>query len=75
MPSTGYDRDAERIDFTRGPHWRRTVALAVFVLAVIAGALLASLAKDQENHTVAGPVHIVDGDTIVSHGIPEYVGP
>jgi hypothetical protein len=42
MPSTGYDRDAERIGFARGPRWRRVLAFAVFMLAVIVGALLAT---------------------------------
>jgi len=43
-PSTGYDRDAERIRFPRGPRWRRALAVAVFLLSVIVGAVLASLA-------------------------------
>lgn len=43
MPGTGYDKDAEQIglNITRGQRW---LALAVFIVSVIAGMVLAKLA-------------------------------
>jgi hypothetical protein len=45
MPMTGYDRDADMIRPAPGPRWRRYLVLAVFVVSMIAGAWLASLAS------------------------------
>jgi hypothetical protein len=45
MPLTGYDRDSEHAHRPPGPRWRRYLALVVFVMAMIVGALLATLAK------------------------------
>ena len=44
MPGTGYDRDAERIGLNLTPGDRRLVVI-VFVVAVFAGMILASLFK------------------------------
>jgi endonuclease YncB( thermonuclease family) len=61
MPSTGYDRDRERVGFPRGPRWRRVLTLPAFLLALSAGALLALLAN--------GPgLYVVDGDTVKLNG-------
>jgi hypothetical protein len=61
MPSTGYDRDRERVGFPRGPRWRRVLTLPAFLLALSAGAWLALLAK--------GPgLYVVDGDTVKLNG-------
>jgi hypothetical protein len=45
MPMTGYDRDAELVCPEPGRRRRWYVVLAAFILAVIVGALLGSLAK------------------------------
>jgi hypothetical protein len=45
MPMTGYDRDAELVRPEPGPKRQRYVLLAAFIVAVIVGALLGSLAK------------------------------
>jgi hypothetical protein len=45
MPLTGYDRDSEDVPFPPGPRWRRYLVLVVFVMAIIVGAVLASLTK------------------------------
>jgi micrococcal nuclease len=60
MPLTGYDRDAERLGFPRGPRWRRVLTLAVFLLALSAGALLRIIA--------GAPPAVVDGDTVKLNG-------
>jgi hypothetical protein len=70
MPSTGYDRDSERIGLPRGPRWHRVLALAVFLLSVVIGAFLASLAKGQGNAIIGGALIVIDGDT-VEGGRPE----
>jgi glycerophosphoryl diester phosphodiesterase len=74
MPSTGYDRDAERIGFPPGPSWRRYLALAVFLLALIVGAAPASLAKGQGSQysTLTGERPIVIAHRGASGYLPEH---
>jgi micrococcal nuclease len=67
MPATGYDRDAARIGFPRGPRRRGLLALAVFMLALIGGAFLAMLAKGQ-GIVASGTLTVIDGDTVKRDG-------
>jgi glycerophosphoryl diester phosphodiesterase len=74
MPSTGYDRVAKRIGFPPGPRWRRYFALVVFLLALIVGAMLASLAKGQGSpySTLTGERPIVIAHRGDSGYLPEH---
>jgi glycerophosphoryl diester phosphodiesterase len=75
MLSTGYDRDAEHIGLPHGPRWQRYVVLAVFLLALIVGGVLASLAKGQgssQYSTLTGERPIVIAHRGASGYLPEH---
>lgn len=63
MPGTGYDRDAEKIglNVSRG---QRRLGLAVFVVSILVGMLLASWAK-AEGALITGKGVAKDGDSVL----------
>jgi len=63
VPGTGYDRDAERIGLNLSRVQRR-LGLAVFVVSILLGMLLASWAKS-EGALITGKGAAKDGNSVL----------